>query len=45
MDGGNLELHGKEMENKNKNKHKVTKVPTAKHIEISVANCKKKITI
>ena len=41
VDGENLELHGKEMQNKNKNKHKVTKVPTAKLIEIAVANCKK----
>ena len=41
MDGENLELNGKEMQNKNKNKHKVTKVPTAKLIEIAVANCKK----
>ena len=40
VDGENLELHGKEMQNKNKNKHKVTKVPTAKIIEIAVANCK-----
>ena len=41
MDGENLELDGKEMQNKNKNKHKVTKVPTAKLIEIAIANCKK----
>ena len=41
VDGEILELHGKEMQNKNKNKHKVTKVPTAKLIEIAVANCKK----
>ena len=41
VDGENLELHGKEMQNKNKNKHKVTKVPTAKLIEIAVANCNK----
>ena len=43
----NLELfylhpfHGKEMQNKNKNNRKVTKLPTAKLIEIAVANCKK----
>ena len=49
MDRENLELflfaieplHGKEIQNKNKNIHKVTKVPTAKLIEIAVANCKK----
>ena len=33
-------LHVKEMQNKNKNNCKVTKVPTAKLIEIAVANCK-----
>ena len=37
MDGENLELHGKEMQNENKNKHKVTKVPTAKLIETAIA--------
>ena len=50
MDGENLELflfadplqwlHGKEMQNKNKNNRKVTKLPTAKLIEIAVANWK-----
>ena len=30
----------KEMQNKNKNNRKVTKLPTAKLIEIAVANCK-----
>ena len=29
------------MQNKNKNNRKVTKLPTAKLIEIAVANCKK----
>ena len=29
------------MQNKNKNNCKVTKLPTAKLIEIAVANCKK----
>ena len=33
-------LHGKEMQNKHKNNCKITKVPTAKLIEIVVANCK-----
>ena len=33
-------LHGKEMQNKHKNNRKVTKLPTAKLIEIVVANCK-----
>ena len=33
------------MQNKNKNNHKVTKLPTAKLIEIAVANCKKILTI
>ena len=36
-----MPFHGKEMQNNNKNNRKVTKLPTAKLIEIAVANCKK----
>ena len=36
-----MPFHGKEMQNNNKNNRKVTKLPTAKFIEIAVANCKK----
>ena len=36
-----MPFHGKEMQNNNKNNRKVTKLPTAKLIEIAIANCKK----
>ena len=36
-----MPFHGKEMQINNKNNRKVTKLPTAKLIEIAVANCKK----